>query len=183
MNEDFDGIKNMTDKEAAIVLKRLRMNIQLGRRNGKTMYILSVNRAMQKAIEALEEKARREEEEKSEERQFIEYIKENTISGFSFDDLKQLALALHKTGLTPEDLKDQNKVFISGAEYAINEVAKRQAQAIEDALIGCEDKSEKNIEEAKKAAQRWGAQHEPKSIQAELRNMINRYYDNKGEEK
>ena len=134
---------------------------------------------MQKAIDALEEKARREDEAENEERQFIEYIKENTISGFPVDDLKQLAIALHKTGLTPEDLKDQNKAFISGAEYAINEVAKKQAKAIEDAFIGCGDKSEKNLEEAKKAAQHWSAQHEPKSIQAEYRNMINRYYKNK----
>lgn len=180
MNEDFNGIKNMTDKEAALVLKRLRMNIHLGRRNGKTMYILSVNRAMQKAIEALEEKARREEEAESEERQFIEYIKENTIFGFPVDDLKQLALALRKTGLTPEDLKDQNKVFISGAEYAINEASKRLAEAAN--VLG-EDTSERkviwDIEKAKEAAQRWGAQHDPKSIQAEFRNMINRYYKNK----
>ena len=184
MNE-YEAIANMSDKQAAETLKKLHLHLfPAARKNGKTLYTLSVEKAIAKAVEALEERTKREEEANTAERDFFEFLKENTIGGFPVDDLKKLSIALRKTGLTPEDLKDQNKAFISGAKYAIEEVNRLQAKAIEDAFIGTSGRAEdKNIEEAKKAAQRWNAQHEPKSIQAEFRNMINRYFENKEEEK
>ena len=157
MNEDFDGIANMTNKEAAFVLSRLKMTIQLGRRNGKTMYFLSVNRAMQKAIEALEENAKKEEETDNAKREFLEYVSANTICGFSFDDLKQLALALRETGINPEELKDANKMFQRGAAYVVEELSKKkQLAAIEDAILnGDRSNDDKRLSDIKKAAHRW----------------------------
>ena len=44
----------------------------------------------------------------------------SSIYGFEVSDLVRLAMVLRDIGLTPEDLKESNRVFISGAKYAID---------------------------------------------------------------
>lgn len=51
---DYQKIANMTNKEAANVIKNMRINTTVGRANGKTMMVAAVNVALIKAIAALE---------------------------------------------------------------------------------------------------------------------------------
>lgn len=79
------------------------------------------------------------------------------------EDLIRLAQALRNTGLELEDLKDSNKVFISGARYAIEqynkEIEKSFTAHIEDLILG-DDKSDKLLKEGKEAAKRWNKRQE-----------------------
>ena len=58
MNEmgpnDFDKIANMTNKEAAAIIKDLLLNTRMGRANGKTIMVATVNTALIKAVAVLE---------------------------------------------------------------------------------------------------------------------------------
>jgi hypothetical protein len=86
-----------------------------------------------------------------------------TIFGYKVTDLIRLAQALRNTGLEVEDLKDSNKVFISGARYAIEqynkEIEKSFTAHIEDLILG-DDKSDKLLKEGKEAAKRWNKRQE-----------------------
>lgn len=88
---------------------------------------------------------------------------EMTIYGYKVTDLVILAQALRNTGLEIEDLKDSNKVFISGARYAIEqynkEIEKSFTAHIEDLILG-DDKSDKLLKEGKEAAKRWNKRQE-----------------------
>ena len=85
------------------------------------------------------------------------------ILGYKVEDLIRLAQALRNTGLELEDLKDSNKVFISGARYAIEqynkEIEKSFTAHIEDFILG-DDKSDKLLKEGKEAAKRWNKRQE-----------------------
>ena len=50
---DVDRILNMTDKQAAEVLEKVKVWVNFGRRNGKTLLSLAYNKAIEKAITAL----------------------------------------------------------------------------------------------------------------------------------
>ena len=50
---DVDRILNMTNKEAAEVLEKVKVWMNGGRRNGKTLLSLAYNKAIEKAITAL----------------------------------------------------------------------------------------------------------------------------------
>ena len=50
---DIDRILNMTDKQAAEVLEKVKVWMNSGRRNGKTLLSLAYNKAIEKAITAL----------------------------------------------------------------------------------------------------------------------------------
>lgn len=50
---DVDRILNMTDKQAAEVLEKVKVWMNSGRRNGKTLLSLAYNKAIEKAITAL----------------------------------------------------------------------------------------------------------------------------------
>ena len=86
-----------------------------------------------------------------------------TILGYKAEDLIRLAQALRNTGLEVEDLKDSNKVFLSGARYAIEqynkEIEKSFTAHIEDLFLG-DDKSDKLLKEGKEAAKRWNKRQE-----------------------
>lgn len=88
---------------------------------------------------------------------------EMTIYGYKVTDLVILAQTLRNTGLEVEDLKDSNKVFISGAKYAIEqynkEIEKSFTAHIEDIILG-DDKSDKLLKEGKEAAKRWNKRQE-----------------------
>ena len=51
---DYDWILNMTNKEAAAIIKNTLMTQAVGRANGKTMMVAALNHALIKAIVALE---------------------------------------------------------------------------------------------------------------------------------
>ena len=51
---DYDWILNMTNKEAAAVIKNTLMTQTIGRANGKTTMVAALNHALIKAIVALE---------------------------------------------------------------------------------------------------------------------------------
>ena len=86
-----------------------------------------------------------------------------TILGYKAADIIILAQALRNTGLEVEDLKDSNKVFLSGARYAIEqynkEIEKSFTAHIEDLILG-DDKSDKLLKEGKEAAKRWNKRQE-----------------------
>lgn len=50
---DVDRILNMTDKQAAEVLEKVKVWMNSGRRNGKTLLSLAYNKSIEKAITAL----------------------------------------------------------------------------------------------------------------------------------
>lgn len=54
MDEVYERILNMTNKEAAAIIKDLLLNAHLGRANGKTIMVATVNTALIKAVAALE---------------------------------------------------------------------------------------------------------------------------------
>ena len=54
MIEDYEAINNMTDKQAADIIRNFRINLYGGRCNGKTILQLSYSKALEKAIEKLE---------------------------------------------------------------------------------------------------------------------------------
>jgi hypothetical protein len=54
MDEVYERILNMTNKEAASVIKRIVNHQAIGRANGKTIMIAEWNHALLKAIEVLE---------------------------------------------------------------------------------------------------------------------------------
>lgn len=86
-----------------------------------------------------------------------------TIFGYKVTDLIRLAQALRNTGLEVEDLKDSNKVFISGARYAIEQynksIEKEFGNFVESKIIG-DDNSDKLLKEGKEAAKRWNKRQE-----------------------
>ena len=51
---DYNWILNMTNKEAAAIIKNTLMTQTIGRANGKTMMVAALNQALLKAIVALE---------------------------------------------------------------------------------------------------------------------------------
>ena len=51
---DYDKILNMTNKEAAAVIKNMMVNTHIGRSSGKTMMVAALNTALIKAIAVLE---------------------------------------------------------------------------------------------------------------------------------
>lgn len=51
---DLEKIVNMTNKEAAAVIKDLLLTAHVGRANGKTVMVAAVNTALIKAIAVLE---------------------------------------------------------------------------------------------------------------------------------
>lgn len=53
LNKDYEKIANMTNKEAAEVIKSMLINVQVGRGNGKTLGMLKYNTALQKAVAVL----------------------------------------------------------------------------------------------------------------------------------
>ena len=55
-------ILKMTDEEALEFLKSFHIFLSMGRKTGKTLTILRANIAMKRAIEALEEKVKKQEE-------------------------------------------------------------------------------------------------------------------------
>lgn len=54
MDEVYEKILNMTNKEAAAIIKNTLMTQAVGRANGKTMMVATLNHALIKAIAALE---------------------------------------------------------------------------------------------------------------------------------
>lgn len=54
MDEVYERILNMTNKEAASVIKRIVNHQAIARANGKTTMIVEWNQALLKAIEVLE---------------------------------------------------------------------------------------------------------------------------------
>lgn len=54
MEQMYEQIANMSNKEAAEVLKKLTLNAMVGRCAGKTTMMLTINTALIKAIAALE---------------------------------------------------------------------------------------------------------------------------------
>lgn len=54
MEEQYNWILNMTNKEAAAIIKNTLMTQAVGRANGKTMMVAALNHALIKAIIALE---------------------------------------------------------------------------------------------------------------------------------
>lgn len=93
----------------------------------------------------------------------IRSLGDMTILGYKASDLVRLAQALRNTGLEVEDLKDANKVFISGARYAVEEynkaIEKSFTSHIDDLILG-DDKSDKLLKEGKEAAKRWNKRQE-----------------------
>lgn len=93
----------------------------------------------------------------------------SSIYGFEVSDLVRLAMVLRDIGLTPEDLKESNRVFISGAKYAIdrlnesigNEIIKSITTPIDDNLADRikrsseADKDTENLAKAKEVAKKW----------------------------
>ena len=57
MAEEYEDIMNMTDEEAAEVLEKVHVMINVGRMNGKTRLQMSYNVALKKAIIALKSTA------------------------------------------------------------------------------------------------------------------------------
>lgn len=53
-DETFERIANMTNKEAAVIIRNTLMNKTIGRQNGKTMIVAALNHALIKAIVALQ---------------------------------------------------------------------------------------------------------------------------------
>ena len=86
----------------------------------------------------------------------------SSIYGFEVSDLVRLAMVLRDIGLTPEDLKESNRVFISGAKYAIdrlnesigNEIIKSITTPIDDNLADRIKKSSEAVEDIKTAIER-----------------------------
>ena len=117
--------------------------------------------ALEVALDAMDEKAERDREAKTTERAFIEYMKECTICGYEFEDLKKLALILRELHIEPQDIKDANKI----AELAIKHTIERYSEGLEKAFArsvedfflngGKEDKINK-----KELSIRWGLRQE-----------------------
>lgn len=57
--EMFKAIGNMSDEEALKILKTMHLNMTMPRKNGKVFISLSLQVALNKAIQALEEKVNR----------------------------------------------------------------------------------------------------------------------------
>lgn len=49
-----DKILNMTNKEAAAIIKNMMLNMHIGRSSGKTVMVAALNHALIKAIAVLE---------------------------------------------------------------------------------------------------------------------------------
>lgn len=62
--DSWEAIANMTNKEAAAVIKNSMLTIMCGRANGKTMMVAALNVALIKAIAALENTPDEKEKEK-----------------------------------------------------------------------------------------------------------------------
>lgn len=54
MNNELDRIVNMTNKEAAEIIKKSMLNVAMARSNGKSMTHTVLSIALVKAVEALE---------------------------------------------------------------------------------------------------------------------------------
>lgn len=80
------------------------------------------------------------------------------ILGYKVEDLIILAQELRNKGLEADDLTDSNKAFINGARYAVERLNKEMERSItshiEELFIG-DDKSDKQLKEAKESAKRW----------------------------
>ena len=101
-----------------------------------------------------------------EERAFMEYVKENTIYGFTFDDLKKLALILRELHIEPQDIKDTNKIVSEAVEYTIARYNDYIEKTVEDYFLndGKEDKVDK-----KELSIRWGIRQGAKIDEIEKR--------------
>lgn len=71
-------ILKMTDKEALEFLKSFHLFLSMGRKTGKTLTILRANIAMKRALEALEEKVKKQEQREDFLRSLVE-SQENEI--------------------------------------------------------------------------------------------------------
>lgn len=76
-----------------------------------------------------------------------------TIYGFSVSDLIMLAQTLRDTGLTPEDLKEANRIFIEGARYACDKLNESVSNKIIESFNAPEE--EDLLSQAKEIAKKW----------------------------
>lgn len=79
----------------------------------------------------------------------------SSIYGFEVSDLVRLAMVLRETGLTPEDLKDSNRVFISGAKYAIDRLNESIGNEIIKSITAPSDEKAENLAKAQEVAKKW----------------------------